>query len=533
MAEEAIEKNSFQQFLGILANMPTARKVSLAVTMLLVVGGFAALLFWTNRPDYQVLFSNLSTTDAARITEKLKEQRIPFQLKEGGSVVLVPDDIVYQLRLDLAGQGLPRGSSVGFEIFDDISFGTTEFVQRLKYQQALEGELARTIMQFDSVDQARVHIVTSGENLFAEPEKPATASVVLRLVQGGVLDPRELQGIVNLVACGVEGLRPENVTVVDMAGGLLSKGQDAMSAGGLSRSQLDYQRRLEQSLETRIQTMLEPVVGANNVIARVSTDVDFRQVNISEEAYDPDSTVARSEQIQKESSQGGRNLPGGSPDTRYQVVDQQPEGVAGTLSRGFEKENTVINYEINRVNRQIINSVGGITRLTAAVIIDGPYASSSGEDGKPVKEFVPRSRREMSTFEEMVKKSIGFNEQRGDQISVSNIAFAMQAEDGGRPGFESQPAWVDYVKKTARPALNLLLIGLFFFLVARPFRNWLREAGRQQALLSQGPEARQIEAGEDAQGPDTDQHAQLLEMSKKNPEMAAQIIRSWLSERTG
>lgn len=533
MAEEATGKNSFQQFLGILAGMPTARKVSLAVTMLLVVAGFTALLIWTNRPHYQVLFSNLSTNDAARITEKLREQRVPFQLKEGGSTVLVPDDIVYQLRLDMAGQGLPRGGSVGFEVFDSIPFGTTEFVQRLKYQQALEGELARTIMQFDSVDQARVHIVVSGDSLFAEPEKPATASVVLRLFPGGALDRRELQGIVNLVACGVEGLRPENVTVVDMAGGLLSKGQDEITTGGLSRSQLEHQRRLEQSLENRIQTMLEPVVGANKVIARVSADLDFRQVNISEESYDPDSAVVRSEQIQKESSADGSNLPGGSPDIQYQVVEQQPEGVAGAFSRGFEKENSVVNYEINRINRQIINSAGGITRLTAAVIIDGPYTTSMGEDGNPVKEFIPRSRREMSTFEDIVKSSIGFDEKRGDQISVSNVAFAMQAEEHTRGGFDTQPSWLNHLKKTARPALNLLLIALFFFLVARPFRNWLKEAGRQQVLLPRGSESHKLGSGEEGDGSDMDQHTRLLEMSKKNPEMAARIIQSWLSERSG
>lgn len=533
MAEEATGKNSFQQFTNVLAAIPTARKVSLAVTMLLVIVGFAALLFWTNRPDYQVLFSNLSTTDAARITERLREQRIPFQLKEGGSAILVPDDTVYQLRLELAGQGLPRGGNVGFEVFDTITFGTTEFVQKLKYRQALEGELARTIMQFDSVDQARVHIVTTGESIFAEPERPATASVVLRLVPGGVLDRRELQGIVNLVASGVEGLRPDNVTVVDMAGGLLSKGQDEISTDGLSRSQLDYQRRLEQSLENRIQTMLEPVVGANSVVARVSADVDFRQVNISEESYDPDSSVVRSEQIQKESSLDGSGLPGGSPDTRYQVVEQQPLGVAGTSSRGFERESSVINYEINRINRQIINSVGGITRLTAAVIIDGPYGSVEGDDGRPVTEFIPRDRREMSTFEEMVKRAIGFDEQRGDQVSVSNIAFAMQAEDLARPGFEAQPAWLDYVKQAARPAINLLLVALFFLLVVRPFRNWLREAGRNQALLAQGRETRRIEAGKALPESDVDPQSQALEMSKKNPEMTAQIIRSWLSERSG
>ena len=271
MAEESAGKNAFQQFFEILRNMPPARRISLAVTMLLVVGGFVALLLWTNRPNYQVLFSNLSTGDAAKITEKLKEQRIPFELKEGGNAVLVPEEMVYQLRLDLASDGLPQGSNVGFEVFDSVSFGTTEFVQKLKFQQALQGELARTITQFDTVSQARVHIVAAGDSLFAEPEKPATASVVLRLVAGRSLDRQELQGIVNLVACAVEGLKPENVTVVDMAGGLLSQGQEALTAGGLSRSQFEYQRRLERSIETRIQTMLEPVVGADRKSTRLNS----------------------------------------------------------------------------------------------------------------------------------------------------------------------------------------------------------------------------------------------------------------------
>ncbi len=529
MAEAEADKNALQQFADVLRNMPPARRISLAATLLLMIGAFVALLVWTNRPDYQVLFSNLSTSDAAKITEKLKEQRIPFQLKEGGSAVLVPEETVYQLRLDLAGEGLPQGSNVGFEVFDSISFGTTDFVQKLKYQQALQGELARTINQFDTVSQARVHIVTAGDNLFAEPEKPATASVVLRLIPGSTLDRQELQGMVNLVACAVEGLKPENVTVVDMAGGLLSKGEDALSAGGLSRSQFEYQRKLERSLENRIQTMLEPVVGANRVVARIAADVDFRQVNISEESFDPDSAVVRSEQVQKESSSNGQDLPGGSPDLKYQVNDQGAASNAGASAHGFEKENSVINYEINRVNRQVISSVGDITRLTAAVVIDGPY-TAAGEGGATEKQFTPRSRREMKTFEEMVKKAIGYNEQRGDQVSVSNIAFALQAEDGGAGGFQAEPAWLSYLKKMARPALNLLLIALFFLLAVRPFRKWLKQAGQQQEALQKGSERPQLEAGESEPSSEQGQQTQLLELTKKNPEMAAGIIRSWLTE---
>lgn len=320
-----------------------------------------------------MLFSNLETGDAAKISEKLTEKRVPFQLKDGGRAILVPDDKVYQLRLELASDGIPTGSSVGFEIFNNISFGTTDFVQKLKFQQALQGELARTIMQFDSIDQARVHIVPAGDSLFAEAERPATASVVVRPNAGRNLNQAQLQGIINLVACAVEGLQPDNVTVVDMAGGMLSKGQDENSISNVSQTQFDYQRKLESTYEKRIQTMLEPVIGINKVVARVSADLDFRRVNISEEKYDPDSVVVRSEQKQTESSTDGNGQVSGSPDLKYQVY-QDDTGNSSSSSKRFEKANSVINYEINRVNTQIIDSTSDIKRLSASVIIDGPYA---------------------------------------------------------------------------------------------------------------------------------------------------------------
>lgn len=522
------ERNFIQQFIQVIKAIPPGKKISFTLTILLVIGGFAALLFWANRPDFQVLFSNLETADAGRITEKLNEKKVPFQLKEGGSAVLVPDEMVYQLRLDLASEGIPRGHNIGFEVFDDMPFGTTEFVQKLKYQQALQGELARTIMQFDAVDRARVHIVSSGDSLFAEPEKPATASVVLRLHAGRALDQRQLQGIINLVARAVKGLSPENVTVVDMAGGLVSKGTDGDTVTASSRTQFEHQQKLEKSFERRIQTMLEPIVGLNKVVVRVSAELDFERINVLEERFDPDSVVVRSEQKQTESSGGSKAVPSGSPDLQTQVYGG--ESRAGGSGKSYQRENSVINYEINKVNRQITNSVGGIKRLSAAVIIDGPYVSEKGAEGTVSQKFLPRSRREMKTFEDIIKKAIGFNEARGDQVSVSNVSFALQEEEAAFQ--EKGPTWMEYARKAAKPSLNGLLILLFFLLAIRPFKKWLDRTGETLAsrALPRGEDVPRL-SGQGGDGQmDLDGRDRLLDVTRSNPDAVAQVIRNWISE---
>lgn len=528
MAEN--ENNMIQQFIRIFGAIPLAKKLTFAVIIMGVIGGFIALMFWTNRPDYQVLFSNLDRTDASRIMEKLKEKRILFQLKEGGQTILVPDENVYELRLEMASEGLPQGHNVGFEIFDKMSFGTTEFVQRLKYQQALQGELARTIMDFEAVSQARVHLVAANDSLFVEPENHSTASVVLRLHPGRVLDRRQLQGIINLVACAVEGLKPENVTVVDMEGGLLSKGSETDGVGSLSGSQFEHRKKIEQNLENRIRTMLEPVVGPNKVVARVSAEVDFRQVSISEESFDPDSSVVRSEQRQKETAAGGKTLPSGSPDLKYEVYQTGGETAGSTKS--FEKENAVINYEINRVNKKVISSVGDVKRLSAAVIIDGPYTVETDAKGNSVQRFTPRSRREMKRFEDIVKKAIGFDESRLDQVNVSNIPFALQEEEKAYE--EAKPAWPDYLKKGVKPLINVAVILLFFFLAVRPFRKWLRQTREftgQQALPA-GMEVPKLGAiaGEGSNG--LVSKDEILDLKRTEPEKIAEIVRGWIREES-
>ena len=526
MAEN--DSNGFGQLMQVFRSLPLARMITLAVILSLVAGGFIALVIWTNRPDYQILFSNLDANDAGRIAEKLKSKKVSFQLEDGGHAIMVPANQVYQLRLDLASQGLPKGRNVGFEIFDKLPFGTTEFVQKLKYQEALQGELARTIMDFDSVAQARVHIVPAGDSLFVEPENKATASVVLRLQPGRTLDRRQVQGIINLVACAVEGLKPENVTLVDMDGGLISGGKGEDTGTELSSSQFEYRRRLEKSLENRILTMLEPVVGANKVVAKVSADVDFKQVHISEESYDPDNAVIRSEQRQKEVTSASEGKPSGSPDLKYDVY--QTSGKTSNNSKQFEKENSVINYEISKVNKQVISSVGDIKRLSAAVIIDGPYVSVKEPKGGEARKFQPRSRKEMKEFQNIVERAIGFSQDRGDQVSVSNIPFAIDKIPV--PQTETKPSWMIYARKGMKPFFNVLLVALFVLFALKPFRNWLKQTREYLApqALPAGKGIPELGAPSAEQEGTHIKKEQILDLTRTDPEKIVSVIRGWIEE---
>ena len=510
--------------------IPAGKRISFLITFTIVVGGFIALLAYTNRPDYQELFRDLDQTEASKITEKLKENRVKYQLKNGGTTIEVPDDMVLQLRLDMASEGiLPKGGTVGFEIFDDMSFGTTEFELKLRYQQALQGELARTIMAFDSIEQARVHIVTAGDSLFAEEEKPATASVVVRLRPGNRLNPRQLQGIINLVSSSVEGLRPENVSIVDMEGGILTKGNDENSVGDISSDQFDYKRKLAETYEKQIVTMLEPVVGLNKVVARVSVDVDFKRIRTSEENYDPDSAVIFSEERQKESSTEGDRTPEGSPDLLNQGIQTGSENPTSSSSL-YEKESSILNYKINRVERNIIDDSGDIKRLSASVIIDGPYDVTTDEEGNSTKVFKQRDRKQMKTFEEIVKNAIGFSADRGDQVTVSNEPFSMEKEGITDMPAASSDGWMTYVKKSSKPILNVLIIALFFIIAIRPFKRWLSQTSEYVSTraLPAGREAEEHSPGELQTR--QNEKLKLLEATKQNPDIAADIIKTWLNE---
>jgi flagellar basal-body M-ring protein/flagellar hook-basal body protein (fliF) len=286
-------------------NLPIGKRLGILVALAAGVAALVSVTLWTQQPDMQVLFANLAPEDAGAIVEKLKEAKVPYELGASGASILVPSAQVHDLRLQMAGQGLPHGGGVGFEIFDRSTLGMSEFVQKLNYRRALQGELARTIAQMPDVARARVHLAVPERRLFSADHDRPRASVVLSLRGSNALSRGQIQGIVHLVASSVEGLQPREVTVVDGNGRLLSEGNNGGDGPTrLTGSQLDYQRTLEKDIETRIQTMLERIVGNNKAVVRVSSVLDLRQVEMTEERYDPNGQVARSEQRTQEKANG-------------------------------------------------------------------------------------------------------------------------------------------------------------------------------------------------------------------------------------
>ncbi len=392
-------------------------------------------------------------------------------------------------------------------------------------------KLARTIESFDAIDKARVHIVTSGDSLFAEEEQPATASVVLRLNPGRQLDQRHLQGIINLVSCSVKGLKPENVSIVDMDGGILTKGHDKNSIGDISADQFEYQRKLADTYEKQIQTMLGPVVGTNNVVAKVSVDVDFKRINTSEEKYDPDSAVIFSEQRSKEKETEGKGSPQGSPDLLNTGMQTGEEGVSSS-SNVLERENSTIHYKVDRVEKQTIDESSEIKRLSASVIIDGPYETAIDDKGKQTKLFKARDKKQMKTFEDIVKNAIGFNADRGDQVTVANVAFSMDKQSIEELPEAVSEGWVGYLKKASKPILNVLIVGLFFLVAIKPFKKWLSQTSEYvsvRASLTSGGQNEEAHGAGELQSRYTEK-VKLLEATKENPDIAADIIKTWLNE---
>jgi len=527
-----------------------ARKRNLLIGAVLVVSlvFFGSLIYWNSKPEFQVLFSNLSQEDAGEMVNKLKEKKIPFQLSSNGSSILVSREQVYDVRLTLAAEGLPKGGGVGFEVFDRTNLGATDFVQKLNYQRALQGELSRTIRQIKEVEQARVHVVTPKESLFLDEQKKPSASVLLKTRSGLRLEASQVEGIVHLVASAVEGLDSGNITVVDTSGKILFKRSESTSFGQMTTSQLEYQRNIEEGIKKKVQGMLEEILGFNKAIARVSADIDFQQIDITEEKYDPNAVI-RSEQKNFEKSSMISNAKG--------VASSRTEGQAGakageekakappapeTRARTgepvplqnsqAERQNEVRNYEISKVNKRIKNPVGTLKKISAAVIVDGAVKEAVDAKGKKSREYQARSAEEMQRIEAIVKKAIGYDEGRGDQVEVINMPFSWSiAEEEAKA--EGGEGWKEYVLIAYKPLLSLILAALFILFVARPLikRRAPLNAQGVPYLSSTGPQPAALPA--DTQAPPAqlpDLRQQTVQLVQGDPSKAVGIIRGWINE---
>jgi flagellar M-ring protein FliF len=505
------------------------------IILIALAGSIAVLIavvLWTQQPDMQVLFTNLNPEDASGIVDKLKETKVPYETTGGGTTVLVPSAQVHELRLQLATQGLPHGGGVGFEIFDRSSIGMSDFVQKLNYRRALQGELARTIAQMPEIERARVHLATPERRLFSTDENRARASIVVSLRNGQALAKTQVNGIVHLVSSSVEGLQVKDVTVVDGHGRLLSSAAGSDDAAGLTGSQLEYQRTVEKDIETRIQTMLERIVGANKAVVRVSSILDFRKIETTEEKYDPNSQVVRSEQRGQEKANGVNGVSGGVPgvQSNVPVPDGGGQEPAQTSSNANQTKNETVNYEISRTVSRVVESSGSIKQLSVAVLVDGIYQGASpAEAGKAAsdtaKKYVARPEEDMKRIEEIVKKAMGYSAERHDQVQVTNVQFDIATEEPPAQGVEAaaEPAnsFIPYLRYGVGGGLFLLIL----FLVVRPLMAMLGTTGSSADGTTPPLPASvsQVEASLAGKS-----RSQIVDLARGNPDSTALVVKQWL-----
>jgi len=476
---------------GNLSELPMSKKILLAAAAAAGLALIAVIWLWTQKPDFKTLYTHLSSEDAGAVINKFKEMNVPYRFSADGSSILVPSERVHELRLQLASQGLPQGGGVGFEIFDRSAFGTTEFAQKLNYRRALQGELSRTISQLDEVRQARVHLVVPEQSLFTEHQESARAAVVLSLHPGKRLSTGQIQGIAHLVAGSVEGLDPDAVTIVDSKGSIRSVGSEEMSPFKKTQSQLEYQQHLEAKIERKIQSMLARVVGPNKAVVRVSASLDFRQVELTEERFDPDGRVIRSEQRSQgqESGTATTSKPSGIPGVASNVPpDNQQAGAAGTSKRNnSQKSNEVLNYEVSKTVSRVVEPFGTIQQLSVAALIDGSYETLTDDEGQTTRKYIPRSEQEMADLKAIVKKAMGFSAERKDQLEVINTAFqSSQKSDEMALPPESMLDKVMRWMPLARQVMGPLMILLVLFVMIKPAMKTLMSPPQQALPLPQG-----------------------------------------------
>ncbi len=486
MAPSLDPKVIFSQLVTRYMQLPIAQKIAAPVLVAFCVWAIVYTSKVATAPDYTVLYSDLSQTDAGAVVNRLKELKIAYRL-EGNSISIAPASQVHELRLSLASEGLPKTGSVGFELFDGTNFATTTLGEVVKKQRALQGELERTIMSLDAVLAARVHISQPEKTIFAKQAQDPGASVLLKLKPGSELDKRQIRGIANFVATGVEGLKPENVTIIDEFGNLLTPKEGEAEELGADATRLQYVRELERGYVQRIESMLAKVLGPGKVVARVTADVDFSSSEREEESYDPGSRVIRSERSIEEGSSAKQQ--GGIPGVVSNLSNDpkamaQQEGVSDQNSR---KEN-VKNFEISRAVTRSAQARGKLVRLSTAVIVDGKLAESTEVDGqgqptgKTTKSYEALPAEIISQVEGIVKSAVGFDASRGDVVTVENVPFFAPDESLQQELAKAQQT--DQYLKYGGMLVPILTLFLFVLFVVRPLVKFLTATSQQEYDLA-------------------------------------------------
>ncbi|EKM0364882.1 flagellar basal-body MS-ring/collar protein FliF [Cronobacter turicensis] len=543
-------------------------KIPLMVAGAAAVAIIVALVLWAKQPEYRVLYSNLSDQDGGAIVTQLTQMNIPYNFADNGASIMVPAEKVYDLRLRLAQQGLPKGGAVGFELMDQEKFGISQFSEQVNYQRALEGELARTIETLGPVKSARVHLAMPKPSLFVREQKSPSASVTLSLQPGRTLDDGQVAAVVHMVSSAVAGLPPGNVTLVDQAGRLLT--QSGTGARDLNDAQLKYASDVEGRIQRRIESILAPIVGSGNVHAQVTAQIDFSNKEQTEEQYrpnsDPSQMAVRSRQLNTNDQVGAGN-PGGVPG----ALSNQPapansapidapagqnangQNANGQNANGQNAQRTqststtgtssgphssqrdeTTNYEVDRTIRHTKMNVGDVQRLSVAVVVNYRQLGN----GKPLA----LTADQLKQIEDLTREAMGYSDKRGDTLNVVNSPFTASDEAGGELPFWKQQAFIDQLLSAGRWLVVLIVAWLLWRKAVRPqLQRRAEEVKRVQEIQQQRQEVEEsvevrLSKDEQTQQRRANQRLsaevmsqRIREMSDNDPRVVALVIRQWMS----
>jgi len=537
-----------------LAGLDQAQKLRLGVGIVLFVAIGIIGLVMGRQAEWRVLYANLPDKDGGAIVAQLTQMNVPYQYAAGGGAILVPADKVYDTRLKLASQGLPKGTVTGFELMDTANrFGMTQFQERLTFQRGLEGELTRSIQALSSVQSARVHLALPNQNGFFRDQQKPSASVLVSLNAGHTLDRAQLAGIVHLVSSSVPEMDPKAVSVLDDSGKLLSTPPEAGGGMGADAQQLQYVQQIEQLYSSRILDILEPVVGRQNVRAQVTAELDFSQTESTSELFKPNQTPAdsaiRSQQV-LESGVAGASPPTGVPGATSNQppgpsaapINGAPQtlaavGAAGALGAGGRRE-AVINYEVDKTVRVVRGSTGMVKRISAAVIIN--HQTITDAKGKSTTAAMSDAQLEKMTA--LVRETVGFSKERGDSINVVTAPFTKEKVDATPLSMWQQPEILDLARSLAWPVGTLLFGALVLMGAVRPALKVMAKplsvshterAGQLDALEADEPDRPMLAAPAAALALELSSSDMALEEARKltrdNPAAVANIVKTWIS----
>lgn len=528
---EALVSNARSYF----RTMPKNRLFLYLFLSVALIGGAVVGLSFVQKETYTTLFSGLSTEDASAIVTRLKEQKVTYQLGMGGTAIYVPKDKVYDVRLLLASQNaLPGAGGIGYELFDKTNYGMTEFMQNINYKRAIQGELARTINQMPEVKGSRVHIAVPEKTLFTEREKAVTASVFLKLKPGKVLAKEQIFSIVHLVAGSVEGLKPENVVLIDSSGRMLHKTGDPNSAVMLSGQQFELQQSVERKLEDSVQSMLNRFLPATKSVVRASVELNLRKIEKVEEELVPNKSVITTEKKSREKSQNQTAKPGGVPGVASNVpgagAKKEPQSQdGGNKSSLSEREDSQVSYDVSKSVKKIIEPFGDVKRVSIALVIDGKYEKVKGQKGEEVR-YSPRSQKELTDIKNLVARAVGLDEERGDKLEVLNMPFEVE-QYGDDKGLIDQAEKKEMIYTFAKYGFYLIIILSIFLFLVRPVLSALKGGRRQATPLKKITDV-YVKEEKSAPEPIEDKAQTALVSAFKDKAVVGAIIKEWVREGT-